>query len=96
MGASCYHPIIGHRGEYLLYAMTVARSSESFDRVFRASLDKMERFKVSIPIRPDVTFDVAAQRRAARWFVQVNETAANLAKAKGAFDEALDRYGKAS
>ena len=78
--------------EYLLHALMVRRVEESFHRSFRASLGNMSRFIVAMPIKPDGTFDAAAQRRIASRFVEATDKKEQLIAAKERFDDLFGRY----
>jgi type I restriction enzyme M protein len=78
--------------EYLLYALTVRRMEETFDRSFRPSLANMRRFSVSIPIKSDGTFDIEAQKVVAARFTGLQEKRENLQSLKSALDAVFEGY----
>jgi hypothetical protein len=78
--------------EYLLYALNVRKIEESFDRSFRPSLTNMRLFTVTIPVRPDKTFDVTAQKEIARRFTGERERREKLSAIKCQLDEIFGRY----
>lgn len=78
--------------EYLLYAIEVQKTEESFDRSFRASLANMKRFSVRIPVLDDGTFDVESQKKAASFFVKVIEKREKLISIKSHLDQLLLHY----
>lgn len=78
--------------EYLLYALMQRRNEETFDRSFRPSLTNMSRFAVTIPVRPDGTFDIDVQNDVAGRFTGVQERQEALTALKLELDTAFQGY----
>ena len=78
--------------EYLLYALSLRREEETFDRSFRASLANMRRFTVSIPVLSNGTFDVKMEREIAARFTDAQEKKAKLNQIKGQLDGLYIHY----
>ena len=78
--------------EYLLYAMTVRRIEESFDRSFRASLTNIRHFKIEIPVNNDGSYDIERQKLIAAYFIQSQEKKVFLKEAKLKLDAISENY----
>jgi len=78
--------------EYLLYALTLRKEEESFDRSFRASLSNMRRFTVKIPVRADGTFEIKMQQEIAGRFTDAQEKKTKLNQIKMRLDDLYDHY----
>lgn len=78
--------------EYLLYALTLKKEEESFDRSFRASLANMQRLAVEIPIQTDGTFDITSQQEISDRFMMVQQKKERLQQAKLQLDALLKGY----
>lgn len=78
--------------EYLLYAITVRREEENFDRSFRASLSNMRRFKVTIPVTKSGEFDVAKQQEIAAYFTELRRRKEHLERLKTGLDGTFKHY----
>ncbi len=78
--------------DYLLYAITIRKDEESFDRSFRASLFNMRRFKVRIPIISTGEFDVNKQREIAGYYVAAMEKRKQLERLKKQLDTMFGHY----
>ena len=78
--------------EYLLYAMSLRRIEESFDRSFRPSLANMRLFTVAVPVLQDGRFDVDAQRTIADRFTGVREKREALEAIKTELDGMFEGY----
>jgi restriction endonuclease S subunit len=78
--------------EFLLYALTIQKIEESFDRSFRASLANIRRFSIKIPVLEDGTFDIETQKKIADYFVKAEEKKSRLNVAKEELNEAMANY----
>ena len=59
---------------YLAYIMEETRHKYGFDRGLRASLTNMKAFKIDIPIKPDGSFDLDAQKSLAESLLCLRQT----------------------
>lgn len=59
---------------YLAYIMEETRHKYGFDRGLRASLTNMKAFNIDIPIKPDGSFDLDAQKSLAESFLCLRQT----------------------
>ena len=78
--------------EYLLYALNLQKTEESFDRSFRASLSNMRRFTIKIPTNGDGAFDTNLQKKIASYFVEQEEKKSQLSAIKEEFDNMMTHY----
>jgi type I restriction enzyme M protein len=78
--------------EYIIYALHIKRSEESFDRSFRASLANMRRMSLPIPILKSGGFDLQSQERLADLFVVAQKMRARVIAAKKSLDIGTTRY----
>lgn len=59
---------------YLAYVMEETRHKYGFDRGLRASLTNMKAFNIDIPVKPDGSFDLDAQRSLAESLLCLRQT----------------------
>lgn len=59
--------------DYLYHALRATRDRHGFDRTYRASLKNVARVSVEIPVGPDGSFDLAAQRQMADTYRRIEE-----------------------
>lgn len=59
---------------YLAYIMEETRHKYGFDRGLRASLTNMKAFNIDIPIKPDGSFDLDAQKSLAESLLCLRQT----------------------
>lgn len=59
--------------DYLLIELERCKHLYGFDRGLRSSLKNMKQIKIEIPIRPDGTFDIAAQKELVQKYLVVEE-----------------------
>lgn len=78
--------------EYVLYALCLLRSEKTFDRSFRSSLTNMRLLNLTIPIKPDNSFDIQAQEMVAKRFTTIEEHQKRLSLIKNRLDEVFSRY----
>ncbi|MBZ5532941.1 MAG: hypothetical protein LAO20_16045 [Acidobacteriia bacterium] len=79
--------------EYVLYALCLLRSEESFDRSFRSSLTNMRLLSLAIPVKQHSNgFDITAQRAVAKRFTTIQETQQRLSIVKRRLDDVFSRY----
>ena len=57
--------------EYLCYTLRATRDRYGFDRAYRANETNIKRVSVDVPIRDDGTFDLAAQKRIAAKYKEI-------------------------
>lgn len=78
--------------EYLLYALTLRREEETFDRSFRASLSNMRRFTVKMPLQADGAFNIKIQQEIAGRFTDAEQKKAKLDQIKNQLDGLYQHY----
>lgn len=65
---------------YLAYIMEETRHKYGFDRGLRASLTNMKAFNIDIPIKPDGSFDLDAQKSLAESLLCLRQTRKTICK----------------
>lgn len=78
--------------EYLLYALNLQKTEESFDRSFRASLSNMRRFTIKIPVHDDGSFDIDTQKTIAAYFIEQEDKKNQLNAIKEEFNNMMTHY----
>ena len=59
--------------DYLYHALRATRDRHGFDRTYRASLKNVARVSAEIPVGPDGSFDMVAQRQMAETYRRIEE-----------------------
>lgn len=61
----------GIDAEYLYYSLRATRDRHGFDRTYRAKLENVSRVSVEIPVRENGEFDLAAQKKIAAKYKEI-------------------------
>ena len=78
--------------EYLLYALNVQKTKESFNRSFRASLANIRMFSIKIPILENGSFDIELQNSIATYFIELKDKKSQLDSMKNELNRMMTYY----